>query len=500
MHRVGSSFMGRKHRTQKEEKDMDRPKFSLIVRLHETEEKFFRDCLESIASQTYEDWELYVLDHGRGSCERLVAEFFPSDDRVHFRQLKKENALAYALNIGFHFVLTEAARHGIGSGAAARRDAPWYVLIVDQHDRLGDHALQTMSEKIQEYQKRNEGVAPSVVYFDHDELVGVDRMSPHFKPDLNRELLLQQNYIGNSFAVSVDAIRKLGEVQEKLTSAALYDYLLRAVDAELPFLHIPGLLYHKRVMVKTERKKEKKIQQKNCREHMLAAQAFLKKQGIEAEVTAAANFAYWKVHYDGSGAFQFRTQKEYMFLHEKEVRPLTRHSVEKMYGYLRQKDVAVVGVRFLKGSFTVENCGYIFDSQGNTYPAFYDQKLYRSTYEYMGELAREVSMVDFGYCLIDAKIYRKLQGFDTELSGRDLMLDFCIRARENGYRIIVDPSILVRRLSGQADSTESSRMRLLEKHGEQLLQGDPMYNANLPCDLDNYKILSVGQEEGTSMV
>ncbi len=466
---------------------MDKPKFSMIVRLQDTEGSFFRDLLESIAAQAYDAWELYVMDHGGGDGERTVAEFFPSDDRVHFRKLQKENATAYAFNIGFHFVLTEAARHGVGSGLAGGRE-PWYLLFLEQHGRLGDRALEIMAEKIAEEQK-NRGSAPDVVYFDHDELVGTDRMSPHFKPDLNRELLLQTDYIGGCFAVSVDAVRRLGELQEKLTEAALYDYLLRAVGEGMSFLHIPALLWHRRVLPARGRREEKNGKKKRGAEYALAAEAFLQKQQLQADVAPSADGTYWTVHYDGSDAFSFHAQKEYMFLHDPGVRPLTRHHIEEMYGYLRQKDVAVVGARILKGTFTVENCGYIFDAQGNTYPAFYGQKSHRPTYDRMGELAREVSAVDFGYCMIDAKVYRRLQGFDTRLTGRDLMLDFCLRARGIGCRIIVDPAVMARRVAGQPQSTEGSRMILLEKHGDVLASGDPMYNANLPCDLDNYQIL-----------
>ncbi len=56
------------------------------------------------------------------------------------------------------------------------------------------------------------------------------------------------------------------------------------------------------------------------------------------------------------------------------MRALTRSNLQKMYGHLCRKDVAVVGVRFLKGGFAMENCGFLFDAQGDIYPAFYDTK------------------------------------------------------------------------------------------------------------------------------
>lgn len=40
---------------------MEMPGISVIVWLHETKEAYFRDLLESLVSQTYDRWELYVL-------------------------------------------------------------------------------------------------------------------------------------------------------------------------------------------------------------------------------------------------------------------------------------------------------------------------------------------------------------------------------------------------------------------------------------------------------
>ena len=43
---------------------MEMPGISVVIWLHDTREAYFRDLLESLVSQTYDRWELYVLDHG----------------------------------------------------------------------------------------------------------------------------------------------------------------------------------------------------------------------------------------------------------------------------------------------------------------------------------------------------------------------------------------------------------------------------------------------------
>lgn len=447
---------------------MENPKFSLVVWTRDTNEVFFRDFMESVVAQIYDNWELYVIDEGQGDyIRRITAEFFPEDDRVHYRQLKTSKGKAYAYTIGFHFVLTDAARRGENEG---------YLVVADQHDRLNPNTFLAMAEKAEN--------TPDLIYTDHDELVGTERMNPHFKPEYNKELLLHQNYIGEFVAISYSAARQVGEFQEKLKDAVVYDYLLRLGDKKRKAVRVPSLLYHRRVIVPENYKKEKKRREELLAEQMIVASATLRRRGIDAEVEKGADDSYWKVVYFGKDVLNH--ESEYLILRNPKVRPLTRNNLEKMYGILRQKDVAVVGARFMKQGFAIDNCGYIFDTEGIAYPAFYGQKIYRATYEQLASIPRDISMVDSGYCMIDAKVYRKLGGFDPKLSGRDVMLDFCLRAKEHGFRTVVEPSVIARNTAKENESSQASNQRLMEQWGEVIAQGDPFYNPNLPVGVENY--------------
>ena len=451
---------------------METSKFAIVVWTGDTQEIFFRDFMESLVAQTYDNWELYVMDEGQGEAVGTIAsEFFPEDHRIHYRKLKTNKGKAYAFNIGFHFVFVNDARQG-GEGESR------YLLVVDQHDRLSPNALALMADHAEK--------GPDIIYTDHDELVGVDRMHPHFKPQLNKELLLRRNYIGDSFAVSVPAARSLGDFQEKLTGAVVYDYLLRAVGRGMTFERVPSLVYHHRILTVENRKEYKKWQERNRREHMLVAEAYLRRSGLTAKVEAGTEMDSWRVNLDGSDAYAH--PRDYILLRSEGVRPLTRHNVEKMYGLLRQKDVAVVGARFIKSGFVVDNCGYIYDSEGGIYPAFYNQKLFQDGYEQMGRLTRDVSMVDTAYCMIDAKVYRKLGGFDPKLSGRDVMLDFCMRVRKAGLRVVVEPAVVARSSVRNMESSQQSRELMQERWGDVFEKGDPMYNPNMNTGLANFQL------------
>lgn len=452
----------------------------MIIWLHETTELWFRDLMESLVSQNYEQMQIYVLDENEsGAYARIVSEFFPEDDRVHYRRLRSPRGRAYAYNIGFHYVLT-------GYGKAEKYLQGDYVFLVGQHDRLQPDALLRIAGALHAEEEAGRGM-PQLIYTDHDLLVGEDRMEPHFKPGIDRELLRHRNYIGEHVLLSLASLRATGQMQESLREACVYEYLLRLTeDKRMRTLRIPQLLYHKRRTMRPDLHSTKKTIRKRYEEHAVAVQAHLTKQGVllDGDVRLASQGDFWEISYDGKDAAIY--PRAYMFLHDPSVRPFGRRNLQRMYGLLRQPDVAVVGARFLKGGFAIEQCGYLYATDGTIYPAFYDQKIYRPTYENLAMIPHEVSAVDFRYCMIDAKAYRHLGGLDVQLSGREQMLDFCMRARAAGYRTIVDPAIVVRSPGKEDVSSEAAHAAFLEKWGETLAAGDPFYNPNLPMGLLNY--------------
>ncbi len=437
--------------------------FTLVVWTLDTNMDQFKDMLESIDEQEYREFELYILDNNTSNAiELTIKEFFPDIvDKVHYRRLKKNNGGAYAFNIGAHFAEGN------------------YLVYVGQHDRLSARTLSSLNEKIVSLENEE-----AIIYTDHDELIGLDRRNPHFKSDFNKELLLQTNYIGEFFCLPVSMYKRLGEFNEKAKTAYVYEYYLRAAFKKEKFQHIPALLYHKRIENKPKTKEERAADKYYCTEHMALAVSYLKKSGVLCEGRIAGNYKRWYIDYDESEFRRF--SGTYMFLKDENVKFFTRNNAKKMYAYLNQPDVAVVGVRFLGKGFTVDNVGYIYDENGAQYPAFHGQRIFNESYEGLAHMPHDVAMVDSGCCMIDAKVYRMLHGFDTRLSGKDAMLDFCIRARQRGFRTVVVPKCIARFKNKESISEQESHEFLMEKHGEIISAGDEFYNKNLPVGMENY--------------
>ena len=436
--------------------------FSLVIWTIDTDMDYFKDCLESIDEQEYRNFELYILDNNPSNAiEVTIKEFFPDIvDKVHYRRLKKKSGGAYAYNIGAHF---------------AEGD---YLVYLGQHDRLSLKTLSFLNEKISQLDN------DSIVYTDNDEIVGQDRMNPHFKCDFNKELLLQTNYIGEFVAIARNVYNRLGEFNEKAQTAYIYEYLLRAAFKKESIEHIPSLLYHKRTSDKLLTKEQRAEANFYCKEHMALAISYLRQTGVIAEGRIDASLKKWHLDYDETSFRRF--SKDYMFFKEEDVKLYTRNNAKKMYAYLNQPDVAVVGARFIDRGFTYDNVGYVFDTDGAWYPAFHGQRIFRDSYENLASMPRDVAMVDAGCCMIDAKVYRMLHGFDTRLSGQDAMFDFCLRTKARGFRTVVIPNVIARKRNRTTITSTESHEILMEKHGENIQAGDTFYNRNLPIGMENY--------------
>lgn len=479
---------------------MEMPSFSLIVVCSNTKEVFFKDCLESVIAQKYDKWEMYIIDDDvSGRVEKITKEFFPRDTRVHYRKIKNHKGKAYALNIGFHF---------------AEGD---YVIPLNSHDRLDAQFMVSIADAI----VSNNDI--DVVYSDHSDLEGIDITNIHIKQDLNVELLLRTNYIGNVVAIRRGAIKNVGLVREALEEAYIYEYLLRCVEKKLKFFHISKFLYYKRITfdssyerlleqsdlgstneqesdglkgiiksifsdsnVKPKSKNNRVYDDLVYKEEMASANAYLIRNNIKAEIKSVPSGKYWKIIYDGSDVYKH--SKDYIMIKDRDVKVSDKHFLEKLYGYIKQKDIAVVGARFAKPFWMVENSGYIYSDEGEIYPAFYNTKLRDGGYENIQLIPREIGMVDGAFCMISKKAYRSLGGFDSSLSGRDIMLDFCIRARAKGYRVVIDPSIVVRKRELSNVSEEKSHNILLEKVGDEIKKGDKYYSKNFVMGLNNHVI------------
>ncbi len=107
--------------------------FSIIVPVYNAE-KYLNDCLNSVLAQTYQDFELILIDDGSTDSSASICECFQRrDSRVKFWKQKNQGALL-------------ARRDGIEKAIGE------YVVFLDSDDMMEPNLLQVAYEAFQKYE------------------------------------------------------------------------------------------------------------------------------------------------------------------------------------------------------------------------------------------------------------------------------------------------------------------------------------------------------------
>lgn len=209
---------------QKETVFDKQPCFSIVVPLYKTQEKYLKELLESIKGQTYSNWELCLSDGSGGDSplKEILKELERSDSRIKVISSKESLKIAENTN----------AAIDIATGD--------YIVFADHDDILSVDALYECTKCI------NENQEVDMIYSDEDKVSmdGQTYFEPHFKPDLNVDLLCSVNYFCHLVVVKRQLLEQAGNLNGEYNGAQDYDFVLRCVEKTDAVYHIPKILYH----------------------------------------------------------------------------------------------------------------------------------------------------------------------------------------------------------------------------------------------------------------
>lgn len=209
---------------QKETVFDKQPCFSIVVPLYKTQEKYLNELVESIKGQTYSNWELCLSDGSGGDSplKEILKELEHSDSRIKVISSKESLQIAENTN----------AAIDIATGD--------YIVFADHDDILSADALYECTKCI------NENLEVDMIYSDEDKVSmdGQTYFEPHFKPDLNMDLLCSVNYFCHLVVVKRQLLDRAGDLDGEYNGAQDYDFVLRCVEKTDAVYHIPKILYH----------------------------------------------------------------------------------------------------------------------------------------------------------------------------------------------------------------------------------------------------------------
>jgi len=200
------------------------PLFSVLTPVFNPTAEFLEACIRSVRAQTYQRWELVLMNvstdpHVAPICQRFAA----LDDRI---KLIEDDNNGIALNT---------------NAAAAAATGDWVVLL-DHDDELAPHALAAVAIAI------GENPQAGYVYSDEDKIDEAGhRSSPFFKPDWSPDLLMMVNYVSHLAAIRRDVWDDIGGERDGFHGAQDFDMALRATEATGHAIHVPDVLYHWRI-------------------------------------------------------------------------------------------------------------------------------------------------------------------------------------------------------------------------------------------------------------
>ena len=209
---------------QKETVFDKQPCFSIVVPLYKTQEKYLKELVGSIKGQTYSNWELCLSDGSGGDSplKEILKELEHSDSRIKVISSKESLQIAENTN----------AAIDIATGD--------YIVFADHDDILSVDALYECTKCI------NENQEVDMIYSDEDKVSmdGQTYFEPHFKPDLNMDLLCSVNYFCHLVVVKRQLLEQAGKLNGEYNGAQDYDFVLRCVENTDAVYHIPKILYH----------------------------------------------------------------------------------------------------------------------------------------------------------------------------------------------------------------------------------------------------------------
>jgi len=252
---------------------VERPKITLLLPVHNTLPKFLDEMLASVAGQTYDNWEVCLIDGGSDSFETVetLKRWGEREPRFHIQYLPQ--------NLGIAENTNRALEVATGD----------FIACVDHDDLLAPFALFELAKAIRESPERQ------IFYSDEDRWNAAGtRHSPFFKPEWSPELLQSFMYLGHLTAYRRDLVLTMGGFRKEFDLSQDYDFALRATERTQAIQHIPRVLYHWREHAASGNSGGKPEARKT---NLAALRDAMQRRGLNAEVLEypTANRARMKI-------------------------------------------------------------------------------------------------------------------------------------------------------------------------------------------------------------
>ena len=486
-------------------------KFSIAVPAYETPEMFLREMIESVQNQTYDNWELCIVNASPGNdvMQRVLAEYIKKDARIRVKELAENKGIAGNTN--------EALAMASGD----------FVGLLDHDDLLAPDALFEAAKALE----REPSI--DVLYTDEDKVDtdGKKHFKPNLKPDFNLDLLRSNNYICHFFMVRRTLAEQAGGFSGEYDGAQDYDFILRCTDMAENIHHIPEILYHWRTHeASTADNPISKLYAYEAGKR--AIEAHLTRRGQAGEVSLKKDLGFYRVKYPVQGnplvsviipnkdeaeslklcieslqrtvswenyeiiivennstgrdifayyrelakdaririvrwksAFNYSAinnygvkyaKGEYLLFLNNDIEALEEGWLTEMLGVCQRPEVGAVGAKLLYPDGTIQHAGTVIGIGGVAGHMFVNMPGGHSGYLHKASLMLDYSAVTAACMMMKRSLFEQLGGFEERLSVAFNDVDLCLRANETGHLVVYDSYACLRHYESKSRGAEDS--------------------------------------------
>ena len=474
--------------------------FSILVPLYNTPEKFLRQAIESVISQTYPKWQLCLADgsdEAHATVGKICQEYADKDDRITYQKLSENKGISGNTNACL---------------AMARGN---YIALFDHDDVLHPSVLyeymKVICEKDADYIYCDEATF-------HGNKTIDDMITLHFKPDYAPDNLCANNYICHFSAFKRTLLEGTELFRSEFDGSQDHDMILRLTAKAKCVAHVPKLLYYWRshagsvasdisaksyaieaakgavaahlreegwenfeitstkafetiFRIKYEIKGNPRVSilipnkdhlddLKRCISSIVEKSSYDNYEIIVIENNSTTDeiFAYYEelkknpdirvVTYEGDFNYsainnfgERYATGEYILLLNNDTQVITLDWIEELLMYAQREDVGAVGAKLYYEDKTIQHAGVVLGLGAHRTAGHTHYRVSSNNLGYMGRLcyAQDVMAVT-GACLMMRKsLFEELGGLDEGFAVSLNDVDLCIRAWKSGHVNVFTP-------------------------------------------------------------
>ena len=474
--------------------------FSILVPLYNTPEKFLRQAIESVISQTYPKWQLCLADgsdEAHATVGKICQEYADKDDRITYQKLSENKGISGNTNACL---------------AMARGN---YIALFDHDDVLHPSVLyeymKVICEKDADYIYCDEATF-------HGNKTIDDMITLHFKPDYAPDNLCANNYICHFSAFKRTLLEGTELFRSEFDGSQDHDMILRLTAKAKCVAHVPKLLYYWRshagsvasdisaksyaieaakgavaahlreegwenfeitstkafetiFRIKYEIKGNPRVSilipnkdhlddLKRCIASIVEKSSYDNYEIIVIENNSTTDeiFAYYEelkknpdirvVTYEGDFNYsainnfgERYATGEYILLLNNDTQVITLDWIEELLMYAQREDVGAVGAKLYYEDKTIQHAGVVLGLGAHRTAGHTHYRVSSNNLGYMGRLcyAQDVMAVTGACLMMRRSLFEELGGLDEGFAVSLNDVDLCIRAWKSGHVNVFTP-------------------------------------------------------------